>query len=206
MARKRPFALCYDPEVHRHLRAIEAKYYSLIRTIIEEQLRFEPENETRNRKPLQRPISFKATWELRFGPENRFRVFYAVNHERREVQILAIGVKARDRLDQRRGGGAMKIASVADVKAHFSAFLKATEQGPVVVTRNGKPVAVLMAVGDEEELERLVLAQSPHLQTILDAARQRMQAGLGIPHEDFWQEVESAERSGKPSPGRGKKT
>ena len=30
----------------------------------------------------------------------------------------------------------MKIASVAEVKAHFSAYLRASEQGPVVVTRN----------------------------------------------------------------------
>jgi prevent-host-death family protein len=40
----------------------------------------------------------------------------------------------------------MKIASVADVKAHLSAYLKETEVGPVVVTRNGKAVAVLLAV------------------------------------------------------------
>ncbi len=65
---------------------------------IEEQLRFDPDKETRNRKPLQRPVAFEATWELRFGPENRFRVFYAVRHERQEVQILAIGTKQRNRL------------------------------------------------------------------------------------------------------------
>ena len=37
-------------------------------------------------------------WELRFGPENRFRVFYAVSHERQEVQMLAIETKQRNRL------------------------------------------------------------------------------------------------------------
>ena len=31
----------------------------------------------------------------------------------------------------------MKIGSVAEVKAQFSAFLKASEGGPVVVTRSG---------------------------------------------------------------------
>ena len=61
-------------------------------------MRFEPERDTRNRKPLKRPVVFGATWELRFGPGNRFRVFYEVSHERREVQILAIGTKQRDRL------------------------------------------------------------------------------------------------------------
>ena len=89
----------------------------------------------------------------------------------------------------------MKVASVADVKAHFSAFLKASEQGPVIVTRKGKPVAVLLAAGDEEELERLVMAHSPKLQAILEAARQRFRAGAGIPHETFWQEVETENAS-----------
>ena len=98
VAGRRPFVLVYDPEVKAHLRAIASKYRGLIRETIEEQLRFEPEAETRNRKPLQRPVAFEATWELRFGPENRFRVFYAVSHERREVQILAVGAKERNRL------------------------------------------------------------------------------------------------------------
>jgi hypothetical protein len=98
VARKQPFALSYDQETKTQLRAIEAKYHSLIRTAIEEQLLFKPERETRNRKPLQQPAPFEATWELRFGPDNRFRVLYGVDHERREVQIQAIGVKKGNRL------------------------------------------------------------------------------------------------------------
>jgi hypothetical protein len=30
---------------------------------------------------------------IRFGPHNRFRVFYGIDEERRTVQIQAIGVK-----------------------------------------------------------------------------------------------------------------
>lgn len=62
------------------------------------QLQFEPGKETRNRKPLQQPAPFEATWELRFGPGNRFRVFFGIDEERHEVQIQAVGVKERDRL------------------------------------------------------------------------------------------------------------
>jgi prevent-host-death family protein len=98
----------------------------------------------------------------------------------------------------------MKTASVADVKARFSAYLKASEQGPVVVTRNGKPVAVLLAVSDEDELERLMMAHSPRLQAILGAARQRIRAGAGIPEEEFWQQVESDEGVKKRKGKRGK--
>jgi plasmid stabilization system protein ParE len=98
MAKKQPFALIYDPEVAGQLEAIEAKYHSLIRTTIEEQLRFEPETATRNRKQLERPIDLGARWELRLGPDNRFRVFYRVDAEERQVRILAVAVKERNRV------------------------------------------------------------------------------------------------------------
>ena len=92
------FDIIYAPEVRQHLKMIERKYYSLIRSAIETQLWFEPDVETRNRKPLKRPTVFEADWELRFGPGNQFRLFYEVNREQGEVYILAIGVKRRDRL------------------------------------------------------------------------------------------------------------
>jgi LuxR family maltose regulon positive regulatory protein len=44
----------------------------LIRQSIEQQLIHQPGVETRNRKPLQRPASIGADWELRCGPNNRF--------------------------------------------------------------------------------------------------------------------------------------
>src|SRR6266852_2133026 len=88
----------------------------------------------------------------------------------------------------------MKIASVADVKARLSAYLKESQEGPVIVTRNGKPVAVLLAVTDEDELERLVLAHSPKFQAILEKSRRQIEATGGIPHDVFWREVEAENR------------
>ena len=98
MPAKSPFALIYDPEVARHLKAVDRKYYSLIQRTIEKQLSYDPETETRNRKPLRRPSVFGTAWELRFGPDNRFRVFYRTDQPSREVHILAIGIKAGNRL------------------------------------------------------------------------------------------------------------
>ena len=89
----------------------------------------------------------------------------------------------------------MKIASVAEVKARLSSYLKASATGPVVVTRNGKAVAVLLGVSDDEELERVLLAHSRKLRAILDAADRRIDEGGGIGHDEFWQQVESANRS-----------
>ena len=56
----------------------------------------------------------------------------------------------------------MKIAPLADVKVRLSAYVdEAMSDGPVIITRNGKPAAVLLAPKDDDELERLVLAYSP---------------------------------------------
>jgi prevent-host-death family protein len=87
----------------------------------------------------------------------------------------------------------MRMAPVAEVKARFSAYIKASAEGPIVVTRNGRPVAVLLAVEDDEELEQLVLAYSSKFRGILEAARKQIRAGGGIQHEDFWGEVEAEE-------------
>ena len=85
----------------------------------------------------------------------------------------------------------MKIAPVADVKARLSAYIKESEEGPVIVTRNGKPVALLLSMQDEDELDRMVLAYSPKFRSILDSARQQVRKGQGVEHEDFWAEVAS---------------
>jgi len=98
MKSRQRFHLVYAPIVKTHLKTIERKYYSLIRTTVENELQFEPDVETGNRKPLKRPVTFEAEWELRFGPNNRFRVFYDINVEWNEVHILAIGIKEGNRL------------------------------------------------------------------------------------------------------------
>jgi mRNA-degrading endonuclease RelE of RelBE toxin-antitoxin system len=98
MARRSRFTISYAPEVYKHLDWIEPKYHRLVETTIREQLAYTPATETRNRKPLEEPASFGATWEFRFGPKNSFRVFYDVNHEEKTVSVLAFGVKEGNRL------------------------------------------------------------------------------------------------------------
>jgi mRNA-degrading endonuclease RelE of RelBE toxin-antitoxin system len=92
------FELGFAPEVIEHLVAIERKHHPLIQAELDEQLTYAPDQETRNRKPVEQPAPFGATWELRIGPGNRFRVFYDVDPIERVVWILAIGVKKRERL------------------------------------------------------------------------------------------------------------
>lgn len=98
MSRRPKFALIFAPETLDHLDAIERKHHRLIQRTLDEQLSSTPEKETRNRKPLEQPAPFEATWELRFGPNNRFRVFYEVSADDKTVKVLAIGVKEGNRL------------------------------------------------------------------------------------------------------------
>jgi alpha-N-arabinofuranosidase len=73
MPRRQSFDFIFAPETVDHLDAIEHKYHRLIKKVIDEQLRDTPEQETRNRKLLEQPAPFGATWELRCGPHTRFR-------------------------------------------------------------------------------------------------------------------------------------
>ena len=96
----------------------------------------------------------------------------------------------------------MKTASVAEVKAQLSSFVNDSAVGPVVLTRNGKAVAVLLGVHDDEELERLLLAHSSKLHAILGAADRRIDTGAGVGHDEFWQKVASADRSANAKTGK----
>ncbi len=89
----------------------------------------------------------------------------------------------------------MKTASVAEVQSQFGAYLKASVNGPVVVTRNGRPVAVLAGVQDEEEIERHLMADSPHPRAMLDRSRRQFREGEWLTEEEFWSQVEHAQPS-----------
>lgn len=81
----------------------------------------------------------------------------------------------------------MRIIPLAQVRAQLSACVgQVATEGPIIITRNGKAAAVLLAPGDDEELERLVLAHSPRFRALLDKSRQSLKAGKGLSHDEFW--------------------
>ena len=83
-------------EALRHIRSLDRKYHGQIFRALRTQLSTEPFRVSRNRKPLYLPSPFGAHWELRFGPQNRFRAFYAA--EQGCVLMVAVGVKQGERL------------------------------------------------------------------------------------------------------------
>ena len=98
MAKRPTFTLSFAPEAIEHLDRIESKYHGVLQRTLHEQLTHTPTEETRNRKPLDQPAPFGATWEVRCGPDNRFRAFYEVDADAQVVRVLAFGVKERNRL------------------------------------------------------------------------------------------------------------
>lgn len=90
-----PFEIEFTRTAAEHIRAYRKFEQQIILDGIEEQLRHEPNVETRNRKLLsENPLS---DWELRV---QRFRVFFdiVIDEERRVVKIKAVGHKEHNKL------------------------------------------------------------------------------------------------------------
>ena len=98
MAKRAKYTLTFAPKAIEHLDLIDSKHHGLLQRTISEQLKHTPTEETRNRKPLEQPAPFDASWELRCGPDHRFRVFYDVDSAAQAVWVLAVGMKDRSQL------------------------------------------------------------------------------------------------------------
>jgi mRNA-degrading endonuclease RelE of RelBE toxin-antitoxin system len=98
MASSKRFEIIYPSIIKQHLKAIEPKFYSLIRKSLETSMQYQPDVEKTNRKPLKRTVVFGAKWELRFGVRNCFRVYYRIDYDHKQVILLAIGQKEGNHL------------------------------------------------------------------------------------------------------------
>ncbi|MGO9603688.1 MAG: type II toxin-antitoxin system Phd/YefM family antitoxin [Candidatus Binataceae bacterium] len=68
----------------------------------------------------------------------------------------------------------MKIENVRAVKAQLNRMItELPKTGSVVITKNGKPCAALMAITEDTDLEVLALSQNKRLWRLFDAATQR---------------------------------
>jgi prevent-host-death family protein len=87
---------------------------------------------------------------------------------------------------------AMRIVPLADAKARLSAYVdQCADDGPVIITRNGKTVAVLLAPVGEDDLDQLMLTRSKRFQALLNKSRGSIAAGKGLSRNDFWRTIRS---------------
>jgi prevent-host-death family protein len=67
----------------------------------------------------------------------------------------------------------MKIESLREVKAKLSKIVKELpSERSVVITKNGRPCAVLLPVSEETDLEAMLLAQRKDFWQLFDRAHQ----------------------------------
>ncbi len=83
----------------------------------------------------------------------------------------------------------MKIVPLAQVKNQFSAYIKECQKSPVIITKNGKAVAVLAGISGGDDIDRVLLAHNPRFIQLLEEAYRNVQETGGIKNEDFWKEV-----------------
>ena len=71
----------------------------------------------------------------------------------------------------------MKIESIRAVKAKLNQLVgELPKEGSVVITKNGRPCAVLMPVTEDTDLEILALSQSNRFWKLFDRAVARAEA------------------------------
>ena len=83
----------------------------------------------------------------------------------------------------------MKVMTARDAKNHFGEFLDAARREPVVITRNDRPVGVMISIEDAAEtlLPELLLDKDPGYDGWLfekvGATLRRVEAGQTLVHE-----------------------
>ncbi len=83
----------------------------------------------------------------------------------------------------------MKIAPLAEVKDRLSACIDAAKKSAIVVTRNGKPVALLTPIREDDDLDSPLLTHDRRFIRLLAQARDRVRAGQYLTNEQFWREL-----------------
>ncbi len=82
----------------------------------------------------------------------------------------------------------MKIVPLNEVKNRFSTYLELSKREDIVITKNGRPAAILHAVTDED-LEDYLFESDPRFIARIEALRRVFQRGGGTPLADVRREL-----------------
>mgnify|MGYP001370644585 CR=1 FL=1 len=74
---------------------------------------------------------------------------------------------------------------LSEVKDDLSRYLREAEKQEIVITRHGKPAAVLIGFGSEDDWFEYRLENDPRFLRRIERARASLRAGLGIRLEDI---------------------
>lgn len=79
----------------------------------------------------------------------------------------------------------MKVAPLYEVKNNLSEYVRETVQGPIVITKNGKPCAALVHLEEGQDMESFLLSHNPKFLHLLDEATRKTQDKGGTPLSDL---------------------
>ncbi len=80
----------------------------------------------------------------------------------------------------------MRIENLREVKAKQSQIVKSlSEDGSVVITKNGRPCAVLMPVAEDTDLEVVALSQNRRFWELYDSAVDRAETEGWVALDDL---------------------
>ena len=161
------YELEYAEGVADDLRTLRAHERKRVLDTMEEQLTYEPLRETRNRKPL---LGLKPpwdqdepVWELRIGTSSVLRGRRdgtARNYSRGPAKIAP----SNDR------GNPMRTVGIQ--AANLKACIEEAQRESIVITRNGKPVALLIGV-EGMDLEQVELGHSDKFWALIRQRRRQ---------------------------------
>jgi PHD/YefM family antitoxin component YafN of YafNO toxin-antitoxin module len=81
----------------------------------------------------------------------------------------------------------MKTLEMARATAPLSEYAKHIDEGPLVLTRKGKPVAALMSL-EGSDMESVSLSMNPKFIALIEEARAQHRAGLGVTSDEIRRE------------------
>ncbi len=87
----------------------------------------------------------------------------------------------------------MKVAPLAEVKTQLSSYIERAQQERLLITRHGRPVALLIGV-EGESLEDLLTAADPEFWRMIAARRA---AGATVSAEEVRRRLGMAPRGGR---------
>ncbi len=88
----------------------------------------------------------------------------------------------------------MKTAPLYEVKNKLSEYVQETSSGPVVITKNGKPCAALVHLGEDQDMESFLLSHNPRFLRLFDGAAERARKEGATPLSTVTKELKPGRR------------
>jgi prevent-host-death family protein len=91
----------------------------------------------------------------------------------------------------------MKTVEISKATLLLSDYTKEIEKGPVVVTKAGKPVAVLVGIPNAD-VETVSLSDNPRFVALIERSRARQKSEGGISSEEMRRRLERPRKLARP--------